>query len=53
MRVGVVAPNMTDLDYDVVRVEWQQETMITNSKPYQLGVFGDIDTKALTYVRAR
>ena len=44
---------LADLDYEVVRVEWQQETMITNSNPYLLGVCGDIDTKALTCVRAR
>ena len=24
---------LTDLDYEVVRVEWQQETVITNSIP--------------------
>ena len=44
---------LTDLDYEVVRVEWQQETMITNSNPYLLWVCGDINTKALTCVRAR
>ena len=44
---------LTDLDYEVVRVEWQQETMITNSNPYLLGVCGEIDTKALTCARAR
>ena len=27
---------MTDLDYEVIRVEWQRETMITNSKPFPL-----------------
>ena len=41
---------LADLDYEVVRVEWQQETMITNSNPYLLGVCGDIDTKALSNV---
>ena len=44
---------LTDLDYEVVRVEWQQVTMITNSNPYLLGVCGDIDTNALTCVRAQ
>ena len=44
---------LADMDYEAVRVEWQQETMITNSNPYLLGVCGDIDTKALTCVRAR
>ena len=44
---------LADLDYEAVRVEWQQETMITNSNPYLLGVCGDIDTKALTCVMAR
>ena len=44
---------LADLDYEEVRVQWQQETLITNSNPYLLGVCGDVDTKALTYVRAR
>ena len=42
-----------DLDYEVIRVEWQHKTVITNSNLYLLGVCGDIDTKALACVRAR
>ena len=44
---------LTDLDYEVVREEWQQKTWITNRNPYLLGVCGDIDTNALTCVRAQ
>ena len=44
---------LTDLDYEVVRVKWQQETKITNSYPYLLGVCWDIDTNSLTCVRAQ
>ena len=43
----------TDLDYEVVRVEWQQETVITNSIPYLLGGCSNIDTKILACARAR
>ena len=44
---------LTDLDYEVVRVEWQLKTVITNSNLYLLEVCGDIDTNALTCVRAQ
>ena len=44
---------LADLDNEGVRVEWQQETLTTNSNPYLLGVCGDIDTKVLTCVRQR
>ena len=36
-----------DLDQEVVGVEWQQETKITNSTPYLLGGCSNFDTKVL------
>ena len=42
---------LANLDYEEVRVEWQQKTLTTNSN--LLGVCGDFDTKALICVRAR
>ena len=36
---------LADLDYVEARVEWQQETLITNSNLYLLGVCGNIDTR--------
>ena len=28
---------LADLEYEVIRIEWQQETLITNSNPILLG----------------
>ena len=44
---------LANLDYEEVRIEWQQETLITNSNLYLLGVCGDIDTEFLTCVRTK
>ena len=50
---GAKPRGLADLDYEEVRIEWQQETLITNSNLYLLGVCGDIETEVLTCVRTR
>ena len=35
---------LADLDFEEVRVKWQQKTLIINSNPYLLGVCGNINT---------
>ena len=37
--------------YEVIVIEWQQETLITNSNLYLLGVCGDVDTDILNFLK--
>ena len=47
VQVRSVHVDRPDLDSEVIMVEWQQETMITNSTPYLLGGCSHVDTKVL------
>ena len=42
---------VADLEYKVIGVEWQQESLITNGNPDLLRNCGDFDTDLLTGVR--
>ena len=41
------------MEYKVIGVEWQQESLITNSNPDLLGNCGDFVTDLLTGVRTK
>ena len=44
---------LADLEYEVIGIEWQQESLITNSNPDLLGNCGDFVTDLLTGVRTK
>ena len=50
-KSGVNPRGLADLEYEVIGIEWQQESLITNSNPDLLGNSGDFDTDLLTGVR--
>ena len=50
-KCGAKPCGLADLEYEVIRFEWQQENLITNSNLDLLGDCGYFDTDLLTGVR--
>ena len=47
-KSGTSLFGLADYEYEVIKLEWQKESLITNSNPDLFGNCGDFDTVILT-----